>query len=186
MKYTTFRALVGTGALVIGGGALALGLVQCGSCMRERNEDQARLAAREAEKERHRPKPLLPPAQPPAGSPVAAPPTPPAGPVGTQAATEEGPLRDLDRKLLARVKQGISGASQKDAVRGEAWKVNLYKDAGKTQINRAKVDFDRDEKWDEKWTFEDDGRVKRQVAPADDESYTVELRLEGERWRRKK
>jgi hypothetical protein len=55
-------------------------------------------------------------------------------------------------------------------------------------VNRLKVDLDRDEKWDEKWTFASDGGtdgVKRQVAPNDDEAYTEEYRLDGERWRRK-
>jgi hypothetical protein len=94
----------------------------------------------------------------------------------------------MDREILARVAQGISGGKGKDAIKGRAWKVNLYQDDGHSSVNRLKIDLDRDEKWDEKWTFSAEGgvaAVKRQVAPNDDESYTDEYRLDGERWQRK-
>jgi hypothetical protein len=94
----------------------------------------------------------------------------------------------MDREILDRVAQGISGDKAKDAVRGRPWKVNLYRDAGQSRVNRLKIDLDRDEKWDEKWTFTTDGGkdvVKRQVAPNDDEAYTLEYRLEGESWQKK-
>jgi len=102
--------------------------------------------------------------------------------------TSSDALRPMDREILARAAQGISGDKAKDAVRGRPWKVNLYQDAGQSRVNRLKVDLDRDEKWDEKWTFTTDGGreiVKRQVAPNDDEAYTLELFLEGESWRPK-
>ncbi|MBK9967379.1 MAG: hypothetical protein IPP07_21885 [Holophagales bacterium] len=63
--------------------------------------------------------------------------------------------------------------------------MNLYQDAGQPRVNRLKIDLDRDEKWDEKWTFVTGGGreiVKRQVAPNDDEVYTLEFLLDGERW----
>jgi hypothetical protein len=94
-------------------------------------------------------------------------------------------LRPMDREILARVAQGVSGDKAKDAVRGRPWKVNLYQDAGQPRVNRLKIDLDRDEKWDEKWTFVTGGGreiVKRQVAPNDDEAYTLEFLLDGERW----
>jgi hypothetical protein len=59
----------------------------------------------------------------------------------------------------------------KDASRGNAFKVNLYQDEDKVSMNRAKVDLDRDDKWDEKWTFKP-GEITRKVAPTDDENYT--------------
>lgn len=73
--------------------------------------------------------------------------------------------------------RSISERKQKDVTKGKPYKVNVYQDVGHDRVNRAKVDLDRDDKWDEKWTFEPDGGVTRQVAPADDESYTVQ-----ERW----
>ena len=102
--------------------------------------------------------------------------------------TSPDALRSMDREILARVAQGISGDKAKDAVRGRPWKVNLYQDAGQARVNRLKIDLDRDEKWDEKWTFVTDGGrevVKRQVAPNDDEAYTLEFLLDGEKWRPK-
>lgn len=112
----------------------------------------------------------------------------PAAPAAGVGAVSPDALRPMDREILARVAQGISGDKAKDAVRGRPWKVNLYQDAGQPRVNRLKIDLDRDEKWDEKWTLTSDGGrevVKRQVAPNDDEAYTLELFLEGERWRPK-
>ena len=75
----------------------------------------------------------------------------------------------------------LTSDKAKDVTKGHAYKVNLYQDAGESQVNRAKVDRDRDDKWDEKWTFEP-GRIVREVAPADDEQYTQKLIFEGGRW----
>ncbi len=75
----------------------------------------------------------------------------------------------LDAVLAFRGKD-LGTAKVKDARSGETWKVNLYQDEGEATVNRAKVDLDRDEKWDEKWTFDGDA-VSRQVAPQDDEVY---------------
>lgn len=172
MKYTTFRALFITGGIVVCGGLTALAVTTCGSTAE--------------------PEPAAKRTSAPATAVALAPGGAPAGPAAPQPAAAtpnaEGdmPLRAMDRKILARAEQNIGSDKEKDAVRGESFKVNLYKDAGKSKVNRLKVDLDRDEKFDEKWTFEDDGRVKRQVAPEDDEKYTVEYRLEGEGWRLKK
>lgn len=104
---------------------------------------------------------------------------PPAPAAGTE------PLRNLDRLILAKIGAGIGGSKAKDAFSGQPWKANLYRDAGESGVNRVKLDLDRDEKWDEKWTIEREGgqeTVKRQVAPNDDESYTEEYRLRGGAW----
>jgi hypothetical protein len=73
--------------------------------------------------------------------------------------------------VLAFLGKDLGTDKVKDAVSGESWKVNLYQDEGHATVNRAKVDLDRDESWDEKWTFAADG-ASRQVAPADDEAYS--------------
>jgi hypothetical protein len=86
--------------------------------------------------------------------------------------------------ILERMKRGIAGDKAKDAVPDSGWKVNLYRDAGKTSVSRLKIDLDGDGKWDEKWTIDGD-KVKREVAPADDESYTEEWRLRDGSWVRK-
>ncbi|MBK9001436.1 MAG: hypothetical protein IPM35_37425 [Myxococcales bacterium] len=166
MKYTTFRGLL------IGGGLLLV-LGAFGSCLL--------CAGSQA---------LSPKPPPPVATvvvPSAAPlPTPAAAPTVTAVVfTDSMPVTDVHRAVLAASKQNISGDKGKDALRGQAYKVNLYKDPGQTRVNRLKLDLDRDDKWDEKWTLEDGGKVKRQIAPADDENYTLEYRLEGEYWRKK-
>jgi hypothetical protein len=95
------------------------------------------------------------------------------------------PLRALDREILEWYKTAhLTGAKQKDALPGKRYKVDAYKDEGKSELNRIKVDLDRDSKWDEKWDFIGPA-VQRQVAPADDELYSAAYRLDGDRWRKK-
>jgi len=71
---------------------------------------------------------------------------------------------------------------KKDVTAGKPFKINLYQDDGHSVMNRAKIDLDRDDKWDEKWTF-DGGTITRKVSPADDERYTVEQTWSGSEWR---
>jgi hypothetical protein len=86
--------------------------------------------------------------------------------------TERASARPWDSLILARKGQDLRGDKIKDASKSESYKVNLYQDAGSPVMNRAKVDYDRDDKWDEKWDIAADGSVERQVAPKDDENYT--------------
>ena len=169
MRYKTFRTLAIVGVALAGAAGL-YGLSRRGS-------DSEPAAS---------PSAAAVPASPPV---AAAAPAVLAAPAQAEAvSTSSDALRPMDREILARAAQGISGDKAKDAVRGRPWKVNLYQDAGQSRVNRLKIDLDRDEKWDEKWTFtSDSGReiVKRQVAPNDDEAYTLELFLEGESWRPK-
>lgn len=175
MRYKTFRSLVLVGA-VFGGGALIWTL---GS--REPKPAEPVPAVE--------PRPVAAPAAVPEAPGAEAPATaPPAAENALADPADPDALRPMDEEILARVDQNISGDKAKDAVRGRPWKVNLYRDAGQAGVNRLKVDLNRNEKWDEKWTISSEGgvrAVKRQVAPADDESYTVEYRLEGKRWVRK-
>ncbi|MGE0712180.1 MAG: hypothetical protein AB7N76_29835 [Planctomycetota bacterium] len=118
---------------------------------------------------------------------VEAPPPPAALPEGAKAGDE--PLRAMDQRLLEKIRAGISGAKEKDPW-PQSWKVNLYSDTKDGVVNRAKVDLDRDEKSDEKWTIEREGgelKVKRQVSSGDDDTlYDKEFRLDGDRWRLKR
>ncbi|HEY1099529.1 MAG TPA: hypothetical protein VGF99_11405, partial [Myxococcota bacterium] len=59
----------------------------------------------------------------------------------------------------------------KDATKAQPFKINLYSDDGK-RFNRAKVDLDRDDRWDESWTFKSATAIEKKVAPADDENYS--------------
>lgn len=173
MKYKTFRNLVVLCfVVVLVGGIWAL----------------SKRSPKEPATSRPRPVPTV--AQAATSVPVAAAPTAPqAAPVSPASPGDPSALRPMDTEILARVKQGISGDKEKDAVRGRSYKVNLYKDAGFTSVNRLKLDLNRNEKADEKWTFASEGgreTVKRQVAPADDEKYTQEYLLEGGKWVRQK
>jgi hypothetical protein len=52
-------------------------------------------------------------------------------------------------------------ARVKDFNRGKGPKLSLYDDDGDGRWDRAKVDHERDEVWDEKWTHKPDGTVER-------------------------
>lgn len=90
-------------------------------------------------------------------------------------------MRPVDRDLMSWQGKSLGKDKVKDATRGKPYKVNLYQDSGNSLMNRAKVDLDRDDKWDEKWTF-DGPVITRKVAPADDESYTETYTWDGTTW----
>lgn len=50
----------------------------------------------------------------------------------------------------------------KDLSQGTGWKINLYEDTGDSVYDRVKIDFDRDDKWDETWKLQSDGSYKRE------------------------
>jgi hypothetical protein len=89
--------------------------------------------------------------------------------------------RSYDAEVIAWSKRSIGGDKMKDATKGKSWKLNLYKDAGFSTVNRAKVDIDRDDKFDEKYTFETT-KITLQCAPNDDESYTETYHWNGIGW----
>lgn len=107
----------------------------------------------------------------PAMQAVAAPSAQPAQPAQPAAGAGASAMRPADEMMFSYRGKALGDGKRKDASPGKPFKINLYQDAGHSQINRAKLDLDRDEKWDEKWTFDGD-RVSRKVAPNDDENYT--------------
>lgn len=113
---------------------------------------------------------------------VPAPPAAPAAPAAPSIPVDSA--RPWDAFLIGKAGSAISGDKVKDASGSTSYKVNLYQDSGSSTINRAKVDIDRDDKWDEKWTFAADG-ITRQVAPADDEQYAETWLWDGSGWRRR-
>jgi pyruvate/2-oxoglutarate dehydrogenase complex dihydrolipoamide acyltransferase (E2) component len=80
--------------------------------------------------------------------------------------------RDVDRALVPYIGKDLGTSKKKDVTSGKPYKVNVYQDDGHATANRAKVDLDRDDQWDEKWTFGDE--LTRKIAPDDDENYTIE------------
>ncbi|MCB9679089.1 MAG: hypothetical protein H6737_28565 [Alphaproteobacteria bacterium] len=89
--------------------------------------------------------------------------------------------RPVDTIAMAYRGRDIKSDKLKDASKSTPFKVNVYQDAGHATANRVKLDLDRDDKWDEKWTFDGDD-VLREVAPADDEVYTETYGWDGSGW----
>lgn len=176
MKYKTFRNLVVGTALVAVGGAAALILTRPDAPSSEARGDPGIAVATSSPSST----PGTAASTSPASSTSTAASTPPASP---SPASVPG-LRPVDRDLLSLVARVPVQAKVKDATKGKGYKINLYSDAGR-QWERAKVDLDRDEKWDEKWTWKD-GTWERKVSSADDDSSYDQLYILGSAgWTRK-
>lgn len=188
MKYSTFRGLA------IGGGALFF-LAGCGllarTCGGSTSDQKTGGPVAVAEPSQGKVTTAPPVAQgpvdrAPAGSPAAAS-TNATQPLSAAEATSGIALRPMDSEILQRAAGSIAGDKVKDAIKGRSYKVNLYQDAGETRVNRLKIDLDRDDKFDEKWTLSpsrDD--IRRQVSTTDDDkTYDEEYRLRGDKWLKK-
>jgi hypothetical protein len=109
------------------------------------------------------------------------PPPEPRTPEQPRPASNEMPARAYDAEVIAWSKKSISGDKQKDVSKGKSYKINVYKEPGHATVNRAKVDINRNDKWDEKYTFEE-STITLEVAPADDEQYTKTYHWTGSAW----
>jgi hypothetical protein len=160
MKYRTFRNLI-----TIGGIALILGL--CGSYgyFATRNSKQSRNDNATARSS------TLAPAQSPNPAP-----------------SNTTGLRRVDQLTIDYLNShpGATTDKIKDAFPRESFKVNIYRDGSSPTWTRLKVDLDRDEKDDEKWTLNAGQPDKRQVSTEDDERYDREFRWRGGQWVEKK
>jgi hypothetical protein len=93
----------------------------------------------------------------------------------------DGPDMDpVDLALLKWQGKDLGTKKIKDATKGQPFKINVYQDDGETSANRAKIDLDRDDKWDVKVTFEQP--PSRQVSPDDNEDYSVTQIWNGKGW----
>jgi len=102
-----------------------------------------------------------------------------------QSSSPEGRDEAIIAVLDARRNQ--SGDKIKDALPRESYKVNIYRDGTSPTWNRVKIDYDRDEKWDEKWDLEAGRPAKKHVSTADDDqTYDQEYRWQGGQWVPKK
>lgn len=184
MKYKMFRNLLLVGAaLSLGGGVLYLG--KRGSSPATTSPAAALPAAASQPAAAAG---ALPAPPPPASPPAAEPPA--------RTARGEGmSLREVDRELLrlyseirSRPPAAKGGAPKvKDVFPDRPYKINLYEEDGR--LARAKIDLNRNGKWDEKWTFAPgrgdlgDPVVKRQVSPADDDTtYPLTYKLVDKVW----
>lgn len=175
MKYKTFRALLIVGGVLILGGLVSFVLVRAVQQERALGAQSAApvLAPNEGDASRSGLASEAPTEAPRLGGAQELEAQPPA------AGEAPDGLRDLDVLMLALIEQPVQ-AKIKDASRGRPFKINLYSDDD-TRFNRAKVDLDRDDQWDEKWTFKPGGVIEREVAPNDDENYAERFVLEAKR-----
>ena len=175
--------LVIASVLLLGSGA-GIGLVWRGAVaeraqVRAQTElREAQQAAREVEQAEQAATVAAAAAQAAADSPAAVAATPAAA---ADVPTGPSNTRPHDQEVLAYVGRDIGTDKLKDVSRGKPWKINVYQDSGKPTANRAKVDLDRDDKWDEKWTFDPEG-VQVQIDPADAERYSEVRYWDGTSW----
>ncbi len=171
MRFKTFRTLLIAGLAVAGLG----GVIGAATCCKKEQATDAPLAKKE--------EPVQAKPEKTAEKPVEKP-TAEATP-----SADTAELRPMDQQILDLLAKDASTDKLKDAFPGKPFKANIYRDGGGTKFNRVKLDLNRNEKWDEKWSVETEGGkeiIKRQVAPADDEKYTHDYRLIGGKWVLKK
>lgn len=163
MRYSTFRTLM------VAGGALCVAAGAAGAAMTCSGRSSPAVATAE---------PKLTASSPPREA---------AAVTRLTAApsVEAAALRPMDKALLDKVHEPLRADHQSDAFPQQAYRVNVYQEAGHTTPNRLEVDLNRNEKWDERWTIEG-AAIKREVAPADDENFTREYVLENGSWVPKK
>ena len=157
MTYRTFRNLITIGGIVVLLGLCGL----CGSC--------ANLFSKKSPSD-------MPPA-------ARSTPTPASSPVSTPVPSNTG-LRREDQMIIDLLNRQSTATSDKikDAFPKEKFKVNIYRDGAGTTWTRLKLDLDRDEKDDEKWTLNAGQPDKRQVSTRDDGQYDREYRWRGGQW----
>ena len=158
MKYRTFRNLITIGGIVVLLGLCGL----CGSCahlfsQRDSNKNQPPVARTT--------------------------PTPDSSPASTPVPSNNG-LRREDQMIIDLLNKQSTATSDKikDAFPKEKFKVNIYRDGSGSTWTRLKLDLDRDEKDDEKWTLSAGQPDKRQVSTRDDGQYDREYRWRGGQW----
>jgi hypothetical protein len=93
---------------------------------------------------------------------------------------EEASAGPVVPEILSWIGKDIGSAKLKDVTKGKIYKINVYQDEGHETANRAKLDKDRDDKWDMKVTYSDP--PVRQVSSNDDEVYDVEEVWDGASW----
>jgi hypothetical protein len=134
-----------------------------------------------------------PPPPPPPG--YNTPSTQPDGKAPTTSATpaetggDTAAFTDVHREILKMQKEPLSkGEDKGDSLRwivsdaGIKAEFRSDKSKGSTTWNRVKIDYNNNKHYEEKWDFKPDGSIKRQVAPNDDDKYTEEYKLQGEKW----
>src|SRR5688572_16112679 len=138
------------------------------------------LAVKGCKKDKPVPKPEDVVAKPTPPTPTPTPTPDPPQPTPTDS-SDNLPARAWDADVLAWQTKAVPSGKGKDVSKGKPYKINVYQDAGHSTANRAKVDRNRNDKWDEKYTFEP-GKITLEIAPNDDEKYTQTYHWSGTSW----
>jgi hypothetical protein len=163
MKLRNFLLVV----VLVGAGGVTASYLACSS-----KHDEPKIT----NDDRNMTKPAVPPP-----APATAPPPAPAVDAAVAAQTSDLAARPYDADVLAwRTKTAPKGKI-KDAAPGASYKLDVYQDKGKPTIDRAKLDANRNGKWDDKYTFDGD-TITLELAPADDEKYTEKYHWNGSGW----
>ena len=159
MKYRTFRNLLTVGGIVVILGLCGL----CGSCYFFANKNSQTRNDNSIARTT---------------------PTPTPTPSSTSTPTNTSGLRREDQLTMDYLNSHQSATTDKikDAFPRERFKVNIYRDGSSPTWTRLKIDLDRDDKDDEKWTLNAGQPDKRQVSTRDDEQYDKEYRWQGGKW----
>lgn len=100
---------------------------------------------------------------------------------GSSRTSSSPSTEEPDGVVLRVLGKPLGSKKRKDVTPGMRFKINVYQDDGHSVANRAKIDLDRDERWDIKVTWSD-GQVTRKVSPDDNDDYTIEERWDGGAW----
>jgi hypothetical protein len=185
MKFNTFRNTM----ILCAVSGLFGSLYYCGKSVSSPESSTPTASDSKAPAATPTPAPAAPvPVAPPSADPSAAAPPHKDNPAGGGHPAKPGhevfPLRPSDEDVLHLLEQRPGADKTKDATPNRPYKVNLYAEGGK--YVRAKVDLDRNGKWDEKWSVEEKNgeRVyKRQVSPTDDDTnYPLKFKLRHKQW----
>lgn len=92
-----------------------------------------------------------------------------------------GSASEVESYLLGRAGEDIGAERVEDVEARRVWRVDLVQLDGLDSLSEALVDFDRDDRYDERWEFFTDGRIRRHRSTEDDGHYdVVEMRVDEE------
>jgi len=99
-------------------------------------------------------------------------------------------LSDIDNRVLEMQLSDITDVKDKSGKNYKKFKkfptfiIDMRCDftKGFTTWNRIKVDLDKDKKYDEKWTFRNNGEVIKEISSSDDENYDYEYKMKDKKW----
>ena len=102
-------------------------------------------------------------------------------------------LTSTDRKIINLQKTSVEKNIDKTGKNYKSYKkyadfiVDMRCDFSKgfSYWNRIKVDIDKDKNYDEKWTFNENGKIRKAVSTNDDELYDIEYELVNNTWIRR-